>query len=148
MNADGEKRFPHEALTGQIIAAAFDVSNALGCGFLEKVYENALTVELRHRGLSTTRQVPIRVVYRDETVGDYVADLIVERTVLVEIKATEDHKPVYTAQTLNYLRATRLPVALLINFGRPRLWYKRYVFSGGAAREATSPQRRGPGGAK
>jgi len=148
MNTDGAKSFPHEGLTGQIIAGAFDVSNALGCGFLEKVYENALAVELRHRGLDAARQVPIRVIYRDETVGDYVADLIVERTVLVEIKATEEHNPLYVAQTLNYLRATRLPVALLINFGRPRLWYKRYVLSGGAAREATSPRGRGPEGAK
>jgi len=127
-----DKSYPHEEVTGEIIAAAFEVSNTLGCGFLEKVYENALTVEIRHRGLPVDQQVPIRVVYRDETVGDYVADLIVARTVLVEVKATILHQSVFIAQTLNYLRATRLPVALLLNFGQPRLRYKRLVLTDAA----------------
>ena len=116
MNADGEKSYLRQELTRQIIAAAFDVSNTLGCGFLEKVYENALVVELRRRGLRVTQQLPIHVVYRNETVGQYVADLVVENAVLVEVKATLENDPVHVAQTLNYLRATRLPVGLLINF--------------------------------
>lgn len=119
----------HEELTDKIIGAAMRVSNTLGCGFLEKVYENAMVMELEHRGLQVAQQVPIRVAYRGRTVGDYQADLIVERTVLVEVKATLEHHDVFIAQTLNYLRATQLPVGLLMNFGRPRLRWKRLVLA-------------------
>ena len=122
-----ENRYPHEELTGRILQAAFEVSNALGCGFLEKVYENAMVVELRKRGMDFAQQTPVRVLYRGETVGEYAADLIVERTVLVEVKATIEHHSVYVAQALNYLKATRLPVALLLNFGRSKLMYRRLV---------------------
>ena len=118
---------PHRDLTEKIIKAAFHVSNTLGCGFLEKVYENALTVSLRKAGLEVARQVPVRVLYLEETVGEYVADLVIERAVLVEVKASAEDHPVYVAQTLNYLKATGLPVALLLNFGRPRLSYRRLV---------------------
>ena len=114
--------------TEAIIAGAFEVSNSLGCGFLEKVYEKALVVELRRRGLHVATQVPVRILYRQETVGDYRADIIVDRSVLVEVKATVQHHDISVAQTLNYLRATKLPVALLINFGRPKVKYKRLVF--------------------
>jgi GxxExxY protein len=124
-----EEDYPCKDITEAIIAAAFEVSNTLGCGFLEKVYENALAAELRHCGLDVATQVPIRVVYREETVGDYQADMIVNRSVLVEVKATEAHHDVFMAQVLNYLRATKLPVGLLLNFGQPRLWYKRLVSS-------------------
>lgn len=118
---------PNDERTGQILAAAFAVSNTLGCGFLEKVYENALVVELKRMGLHVSQQVPVRIVYHDETVGEYVADLVVENAVLVEVKATTEDHPVYVAQTLNYLRATKLPVGLLINFGQPTLRYRRLV---------------------
>ena len=116
MNAENAQEFPEKEKTGRIIKAAFEVSNTLGCGFLEKVYENALSLELKRRGLQVTQQVPIRVLYLGQTVGNYIADLIVENAVLVEIKATEENHSIYVAQTLNYLRATNLPVALLINF--------------------------------
>ena len=109
------------------MGAAFDVSNTLGCGFLEKVYENALVVALKKAGLKISQQVPVRVIYEGETVGDYVADLVVDGTILVEIKATVEHHDVYVAQVLNYLRATRLPVGLLLNFGRPKLTHRRLV---------------------
>ena len=128
MNAD-EKKGPHQDLTEAIISVAFDVSNSLGCGFLEKVYENALVVGLRRKGLRIAQQVPIRVLYEGETVGDYVADLIAEDAVLVETKATLDQPAVYEAQVLNYLKITNLPVGLLLNFGLPRLGIKRLMLS-------------------
>ncbi len=137
MNTDGGNRAeecPHREVTERVLAGAFQVSNALGCGFLEKVYENAMVVELRKANLSCAQQVPLRVLYDDVTVGEYVADLIVEGAVLVEVKATEEDHPVFTAQILNYLRATRLPVGLLLNFGRPRLSYHRYMMTSDGTR--------------
>ena len=128
MNADSERSdFHHADLTGKILEAAFVVSNTLGCGFLEKVYENSLTVELKGQGLEVSQQVPVKVVYKSETVGNYFADMIVESSVLVEFKAAMIEHSVHIAQTLNYLKATGLPVALLLNFARPRLVYKRLV---------------------
>ncbi len=124
-----KKIYPHETLTHEIIAAAFEVSNSLGCGFLEKVYENALVVELKRRNLSSAQQVPVRVLYQQETVGQYVADMVVENAVLVEVKATLENHSLFIAQTLNYLRATNLPVGLLVNFGRPKLEYRRLVLT-------------------
>jgi len=111
MNADTEKerasegadQFIHGELTQMIIKAGFDVANTLGCGFLEKVYENALVVGLKQMHLYVAQQVPVRILYLEQTVGDYIADLIVERKVLVEVKATAEDHPVHVAQTLNYL---------------------------------------------
>ncbi|MGC9453436.1 MAG: GxxExxY protein [Phycisphaerae bacterium] len=130
MNGDIGKDFAHGDLTGRVLQAAFEVSNQLGCGFLENVYENALSAELSSRGMEVSRQVPIRVIYKNQTVGEYRADLIVESQVLVEVKATIEHHKLYVAQTLNYLRATGLGVGLLLNFGRPKLMYRRLVLSG------------------
>ena len=115
----------HQDLTRGILGCAFRVQNALGCGFLEKVYENAMMIALRREGLDVRQQVPLRVHYEGELVGEYVADIIVARSVLVEIKATEENPTIYVAQVLNYLKATNLPVGLLINFGQPRLHYRR-----------------------
>lgn len=128
---DGADHFVHGELTQRIIKGAFHVSNTLGCGFLEKVYENALVVGLKQMHLDVAQQVPVRILYLDQTVGDYIADLIVERKVLVEVKASAEDHPVYVAQTLNYLKATGLPVGLLLNFGRPRLSYRRLVMDKG-----------------
>jgi GxxExxY protein len=122
-----ETQLRYEEVTGAILRVAFDVSNELGCGFLEKVYENAMAVGLRTGGLKVAQQVPIRVKYLGQIIGDYIADMIVENSVLVEIKATEQDNPIYVAQTLNYLKATGLDVGLLINFGRPKLSYKRLL---------------------
>jgi len=115
----------YEELTGRILKCAFHVQNTLGCGFLEKVYENALVVALEREGIAALQQVPIKVHYKDVLVGDYITDIIVERSVLLEIKATEDNPPIHVAQVLNYLKATSLRVGLLINFGRPKLFYRR-----------------------
>ena len=128
MKESTDKSDPHEELTGQIIKAAMNVSNALGCGFFERVYENALALELRSMGLQVAQQTPLQVTYRDETVGEYVADLIADHTVLVETKATTEDHPTSVAQTLNYLKATGLPVGLLFNFGRPRVSYRGLAF--------------------
>ena len=109
------------AITEKILQGAFSVSNALGCGFLEKVYENALVLELMHLGLKVARQLPIKIRYREKVVGEYVADLVVEDYVLVELKAIPMLDRIHKAQCINYLAATRLPICLLLNFGRPKV---------------------------
>lgn len=112
-------------LSGLIIGCAFRVSNVLGMGFLEKVYENALVHELRKEGLRTEQQKPISVTYDGITVGEFFADILVEGTVILELKAARDHHEAFVAQCLNYLRATGLPLCLLLNFGGSRLEVKR-----------------------
>lgn len=111
-----ERRF--DRLTETIIGASFVVHNALGYGFLEKVYENALAHELRKLGLRVDQQLRLSVTYDGVVVGDYVADLIVEGNVIVEIKAGRGIEDIHLAQLGNYLTATRKPVGLLLNFGQ------------------------------
>jgi GxxExxY protein len=117
----------HRDLTERIIRAFYAVYNALGQGFLESVYEQALLLELRSEGLKVESQVPIKVYYKGSIVGDFRADLMMEGRVLVELKAARGLDPAFEAQVLNYLRATRIEVALLLNFG-PRPQIKRLVF--------------------
>ena len=119
-------RVAHEASYG-IIGAAYKVSRSLGSGFLEKVYENALCWELRKAGLAVDQQRPIPVHYDGRVVGDYVPDLVVNEVVVVEIKAIPALERIHRAQCVNYLRATGLTLALLLNFGRPRLQVARVV---------------------
>ncbi len=114
------------ALTERIIGCAFKVSNALGCGFLEKVYENALAHELRKTGLRAEQQHPIVVQYDGIVVGEYFADILVADAVILELNATKEIDDVFTAQCLNYLRATGKPICLLMNFGKPRVDVKRF----------------------
>ena len=108
-------------VSGRIIGCAFRVQNTLGVGFLEKVYENALAYEMREAGLSVAQQKSVAVYYNGVVVGEYVADLVVEETVVVELKASRTLDPAHTAQCINYLKATGLRLCLLLNFGRPRL---------------------------
>lgn len=110
-----------------IIGCGITVSNALGAGFLEKVYENALTHELRKAGLLVSQQHGITVLYDGVVVGEYTADLLVESLVVVELKAAKTLDEIHFAQCLNYLRATRLRLCLLMNFGKPRLEVKRVI---------------------
>jgi len=124
INAD-ERRY--KELSGEILASAFAVANELGCGFLEKIYENALFAELTLRNISARQQVMHRVRYKGVLVGDYCADLIVADCVLVELKHVKDFEPVHMAQCLNYLRATGLKLCLLINFGKERVEWRRIV---------------------
>ena len=116
-----------EELTYKINGAIYEVNKVLGSGFLEKVYENALNVELNNRGLKAQCQVPINVEYKNVNVGDYIADMIVENSVLIEIKAIEALQKVHEAQILNYLKATGYKVGLLVNFTHPKAVIKRFV---------------------
>ena len=118
----------HEEITGQIIGAAYEVYRVLGYGFLEKVYQRAMQVELRRRGLRADTESAIEVRYKDEIVGDYRADLLVEGVVIVEIKVARAYCPEHEPQLLNELKATRIRVGLLINFGRIKVESKRMVF--------------------
>jgi GxxExxY protein len=111
-----DKRF--DWITEKIIGCAFKVGSKLGCGFLEKCYENALIHELKKAGLKVEHQVPLKVWYDEIVVGEFFADLIVEDTVLVELKAISGLDPIHSAICINYLAATNLPVCLLINFGK------------------------------
>jgi GxxExxY protein len=108
-----------------IIGCAYTVSNSLGCGFLEKVYENSPVLELRHAGFEVEQQKGITVHYRGAVVGEYVADLLVAGTILVELKAVRALDEIHVAQCLNYLKATNYPICLLLNFGQPRVEVKR-----------------------
>lgn len=114
-------------ITYAINGAVFEVNNILGPGFLEKVYENAMLIELKNRGLGTERQVPITVSYKDNVVGEYLADLLVEDKVIVELKTVENLDKNHEAQLLNYLKATGLHVGLLVNFKRKKADIKRVV---------------------
>jgi GxxExxY protein len=115
-------------ITYAIRGAVFEVNRVLGHGFLEKVYENALLVELRLRGLKAGSQIPIKVKHKDNLVGEYVADILVEGNVIVELKAVEKLEKIHEAQLLNYLRATGMKVGLLVNMRYPKAEVKRMVF--------------------
>ena len=121
------KELIHGDLVGLIVGAAFEVHNVLGYGFLEKVYENALLVETAKRGMNVEAQKALKVKYKDAIVGDYVADLIVDEKVIVELKAEDTYSKQHEAQLLNYLKATGLKVGVLINFGRTKCEFKRLV---------------------
>jgi GxxExxY protein len=115
------------ALTEKILGAAFKVQNTLGAGFLEKVYENALSIELRKGGLAVESQKAFPVRYEGIVVGDYLADLVVSAKVVVECKAVTNLDQVHEAQLMNYLKASGLRIGLLINFARSKLQYRRFV---------------------
>ncbi len=119
----------HRDLTAKIIECAYRVHNTLGFGFLESVYQNALLIELEKNGLQARKEVPIKVFYDEKIVGDYVADIIVEDKVIIELKSVKDLHPAHEAQLVNYLKATGLEVGLLINFGGERVDVKRKVFT-------------------
>lgn len=114
-------------LTHCIIGCAMQVINVLGVGFLEKVYENALTIELRKQGLEVEQQKFLTVFYDDQVVGEYCADIVVNGCVLLELKSAKAIDSAHQAQLLNYLKSTGLKVGLIINFGTPRLQIKRMV---------------------
>src|SRR4030067_1027458 len=125
MNSEELNRY--NPITEKIIGCAYNVSNTLGCGFLEKVYENALAHELRKAGLKLEQQKGLHVVYDRIVVGEYVADIVVEDCVLVETKAVKSLDDVHMAQCLNYLKTTGLKLCLLLNFGTPRVTLRRIV---------------------
>ena len=118
----------HKDLTDVIIKSYYKVYNTLGYGFLEKVYENALFIELRKHGLFVQKQKAIEVFYEEEIVGDYFADLIVSEKVILELKAAEGICEEHENQLINYLKATDIEVGLLLNFGKSPE-FKRKVFT-------------------
>lgn len=118
----------HEALTQEIIGSAFEVHNALGYGFLERVYQKAMQAELISRGIEVAIEHPIKVTYKDVSVGDYFADLFVNKTVIVELKVAPEYCAKDEPQLLNELKATGIHIGLLINFGRTKVGFKRLVF--------------------
>ena len=125
--SESETTDEHGLLTRQIIGCAMKVSRRLGVGFLEKVYENCLAIELRHLGMNVLQQQKVKVFYEGVVVGDYTADLIVNQTVLLELKAAKAIDSIHEAQILNYLRASLLRIGLILNFGTPKLGIKRLV---------------------
>ena len=124
MNTD-ERGF--DSLTESVLGAVFEVSNTLGAGFLEKVYERALFKELGLRGIRVTNQASLPVIYKGHRVGEYFADLLVEDVLVVELKCVERLANEHTAQCINYLRASGRTLCLLVNFQRPKVEWKRIV---------------------
>ncbi len=120
--------YKHSEITSKIIKAFYNDYNKLGYGFLEKVYENVLVIELKKMDLNCVRQQPIEVFYNNESVGNYFADIIVNDSVIIELKAAEDIMEEHEAQLINYLKATRIEVGLLLNFGKSAE-VRRKVFS-------------------
>ncbi len=115
----------HEELTRSIIGCAFEVMNELGAGFLESVYEKALVLALKQKGLDVSAQHSVSVSFRGEVIGDFYAYLLVEESVIVELKAVRSLAPEHQAQVINYLNASGIEIGLLINFGNPKLDYRR-----------------------
>ena len=117
----------HKELTSKIIECAFTVHNTLGYGFLETVYQNSLMIELDKAGLQAEQEKRIQVYYDGKIVGDYIADIVVEEKVILELKSVKEIHPAHEAQLINYLKATGIEVGLLINFGST-VEIKRKVF--------------------
>ena len=114
-----------EQLTEAILAACFEVSNELGPGFLESVYEKALLIVLQEKNIEAVSQLPIKVTFRGHNIGLFYADLLVEKRVIVELKSCQKIAGEHIAQTINYLKATGMEVALLVNFGQRKVEYRR-----------------------
>lgn len=122
---NGEHEILHKELSYRVIGAALEVHNTLGCGFLEKVYENAVTVALNKNGLQSMQQAQVKVYFRGEVVGEYFADVLVENKIILELKCVERILDIHRAQMINYLKATGIRLGIIINFARPRLEYER-----------------------
>ena len=135
-SASDSRAFPHADITHSIIAAFYEAHSELGEGFLERVYANALSVVLRGAGHRVQREVPFEIVFRGEVIGRYVADLVIDSKVVVEVKAASGIDATHRRQLLNYLRASGLEVGLLLNFGSSAQ-FKRVVSS---ARRAPRPR--------
>ena len=117
----------YDSLTQTIIGCSFQVGNTLGCGFLGKVYENALVIELAAAGLTVETQKPIKVYYKDQIVGEYFAGLVIANAVILELKAVKSLENIHFVQCQNYLKATGIKLGLVINFGEEKVKVKRLV---------------------
>lgn len=115
----------YEELTGKVLGACFEVSRELGAGFLESVYEKALMIALRDKGLRVEAQAPLTVKFRGVVVGEFFADMSVDDKLIIELKSVSALRPEHQAQVINYLKASSIEVGLLVNFGNPKLEYRR-----------------------
>jgi GxxExxY protein len=115
-------------LTEKVIGVCFEVSNELGAGFLESVYQKAMIIALSQKGLSVKEEVPLKVEFRGQVIGDFYADILVEDRIILELKAVKALNAEHEAQLINYMKATGKKVGLLVNFGNPKLEWKRFVF--------------------
>ena len=122
-----DDRILYRDLSYKIVGLAMKAHTELGHGFLEKVYENALMILFEENGIRAQQQVPIKVQFHGRVIGDYIADIVVEDSVILELKAAERIAEIHKAQTLNYLKATSFRLALLLNFGKRKLEYERLV---------------------
>ncbi len=122
-----KEKILYKDLSYKIVGLAMQVHTELGYGFLEKVYENALMVLFQENGIVAQQQFPVKVQFHGRIVGDYIADILVENSFILELKAAERIVDIHKAQTLNYLKATNFKLALLINFGKHKLEYERLV---------------------
>jgi GxxExxY protein len=122
-----EERIIYKDLSYKIVGLAIQVRKELGFGFLEKVYENALMILLEENRIKAEQQVPIKVRFHGRVVGDYIADILVENQIILELKAQDKIIDIHKAQTLNYLRATSLRLAIILNFGKDKLEYERLI---------------------
>lgn len=123
-----KKEIIYKELSYKIVGLAMEVHTELGFGFLEKVYENSLMILFEENGIRAEQQIPIKVEFYGRIVGDYIADILVEDSIILELKAIDRISPVHKAQTLNYLKATNLKLAMLLNFGKYKLEYERLVY--------------------
>ncbi len=123
----GNSDLIYEEESQKILDSAYEVQNILGTGFLEKVYENALVICLKEKGLQVTQQDPLKIYFKGNIIGDYVTDIIVNKKIIVEVKALKNLESIHDAQIINYLKATNLELGILINFGKIKLEYKRFA---------------------
>ena len=126
-NSKEQTEYPYKELTRKVIGATMEVHRRLGYGFLESVYESALAVELRNQNILFEQQKPIDVYYKDSLVKQFFCDFLVDKSLIVEIKTIKQLTHVETGQILNYLKATRMKLGLLLNFGASSLHYKRVI---------------------
>ena len=123
-----KKDYKYKEITEKIIGFAYIVHNELGYGFLEKVYKNALIIEIKKAGLIAEAEVPLKIYYHNQIIGEYYSDIIVEKKIIIEVKAVKEIIPIHEVQLLNYLKATGLEIGLLINFGNS-VGIKRKIFN-------------------
>lgn len=122
-----EEKIIHKDISYKIVGLAIQARKELGYGFLEKVYENALMILPEENGIKALQQAPIKINFHGKIIGDYIADILVENQIILELKAQDKIADVHKAQTLNYLKATGLKLAILLNFGKDRLESERLV---------------------
>jgi GxxExxY protein len=126
---DDEENIIYKDLSYKITGLALEVHNELGCGFLEKVYENAMMMLFEREKIPARQQAPADVYFHEKVIGQYFADILVENKIILELKTVDVISNIHTAQVLNYLRATGIKLGIILNFGNPKFSYKRLVYN-------------------